>query len=111
MKKLYGIIAALILSVAGIAGIVFLSVQNYEVYLVLENEGIAVTDDSITRNLLQGEDEKADVRGTLYDMSETVYVRNGRLFLGEDKASVSAAYPLFVNEGSTLCSNKTKSIE
>ena len=52
MKKIYGIIAALVLSVAGIAGIVFLSVQNYEVYLVLENDGIAVTDDRITQNLL-----------------------------------------------------------
>ncbi len=105
MKKIYGIIAALVLSVAGIAGIVFLGVQNYEVYLVLENEGVAVTDDRITQNLLQAEDEEAlpeEVTASQYEMSDTVYEKNGKLYLGEDKAYMSSAYPLFVNEGSTL---------
>ena len=103
MKKIYGIIAALVLSVAGLAGIVYWSVQNYDVFLVLENEGIAITDDSLTRNLLQAsEDEneqRTDVVGSSYEMSETIYERNGKLYLGEDKANMSSAYPLFVNEG------------
>lgn len=101
MKRIYGIIAALILAVAGISGAVYLGTQNYEVYLVLENEGVAVTDDSITRNLLQSEDS-ADVSGKMYEMSETVYVKGSRLFLGEEKEALSSAYPLFVNAGSTL---------
>ena len=103
MKRIYGIIAALILSVAGISGAVYFGTQNYEVYLVLENEGVAVTDDSITRNLLQEQNEEGlTVEAKAYEMSETVYVKNGRLFLGEDKLSMSSAYPLFVNDGSTL---------
>lgn len=104
MKRIYGIIAALILSVAGISGAVYFGTQNYEVYAVLESEGVAITDDSITRNLLQDQsaEDGLTVDAKAYEMSETVYVKNGRLFLGEDKLSMSSAYPLFVNEGSTL---------
>ncbi len=104
MKRIYGIIAALILSVAGISGAVYFGTQNYEVYAVLESEGVAITDDSITRNLLQDQsaEDGLTVDAKAYEMSEMVYVKNGRLFLGEDKLSMSSAYPLFVNDGSTL---------
>ena len=102
MKRIYGIIAALILSVAGISGAVYFGTQNYEVYLVLENEGVAVTDDSISRNLLQDTPENLTVDAQAYGMSELVYLKNGRLFLGEDKLAMSSAYPLFMNDGSTL---------
>lgn len=108
MKKRSFIIAgAVAVLVIAVICSILLFQKDYDVYLILENDGFAITEETMTRtltskNLTKDTPDTTLVFGTAFAASDTVYERAGRLYLGEEKVALAMAYPLYVNAGTAL---------
>ena len=105
-KRLIAALCAGAVAVTAVTGAVIYS-NNYDVYTIVETAGVAVAGDDMLVNLT-GEkvnteaEEVKELESTAFEASETVYVRGGKLYLGENKVPLSSAYPFFVNDGSAV---------
>jgi hypothetical protein len=99
---IYFISAAVIIS-ALLAAVMIIRSQ-YEVYMIVNNEGYAVSRNDITKNLLNDAvtPGDADVEAVSFSLSDMIFERAGKLFIGEQKAPVNEIYPLFINDTSAI---------
>lgn len=98
-----GIVCAFLLSI--IVLIVFLIKNNqFSIYLILNNDGYMISQNDLTKNLLKENlsTSESAIEAVPFSISDIVYQKSGDLFVGEEKTSVNEAFPLFINNASTV---------
>jgi hypothetical protein len=103
------LITGLVLAFASIAvllAVIMIIRNQYSIYMVMNNDGYAVSRNDMTKNLLNetivpGE---ADIDATPFHISDVVYERAGNFFIGEGKTPLNDSYPLFINDSSAIMS-------
>ncbi|MBR2408195.1 MAG: hypothetical protein IKB07_04490 [Lachnospiraceae bacterium] len=104
-KRLIAIISVAAVAIATVVSATVLLKKEYTEYLIVESDGVAVTVDEMLRNLTGDkiEDETdLTLSGETFSASDTIYERKGKLYLGENKVPLQAAYPFFVNNQSAV---------
>ena len=104
MKKnriIIGIIYAILL-LAVIFAVVALNSDKFSTFLILNNDGYIVSENVLTRNLLDKslKVENADCDAVAFSTSDIIYEKSGDFYLGENKVPVNSIYPLFINNAS-----------
>ena len=82
---------------------IIISKNVYAAYLVLNHEGYMISKDEISKNLLNDnmDIETSDVAATPFSVSDIIYKKLGKYYLGDDRIPISNAYPLYINSAST----------
>ena len=95
---IYGLLAAAVLTV-----FLVIKLNVFTVYLVLNHDGYLISQDEISKKLFADslDTEVADYKLTPFSVSDIIYKRSGKYYLGEDKIPISKAYPLYINNGTT----------
>jgi hypothetical protein len=95
---------AIALAVVIAAVLLFAKFYQFQTIGFLENSTYILTDNVLTRNLMQDdiEPEKADVEPAKLEAMAPLYELAGNLYAGEQKSKLNTAYPLFVNDSAAL---------
>ncbi|HKL80146.1 MAG TPA: hypothetical protein VJ888_06885, partial [Mobilitalea sp.] len=108
MKKNRVIISIIyLLLLVTIIVVVIAARQNkYSTYLVMNNDGYLISQNVLTKNLLNDEIDfaSADCEGIPFYTSDIVYEKSGKYYLSDDKVPINDIYPLFINSASTTMS-------
>jgi len=95
---IYGLLAAAVLTV-----FLVIKLNVFTVYLVLNHDGYLISQDEISKKLFADSPDTAaaDYKLTPFSVSDIIYKKSGKYYLGEDKIPVSKAYPLYINNATT----------
>lgn len=87
-----------------IIAILIIRGNNYSVYLVVNNDGYVISTSDLTKNLLKDSinSDEADIKAVHFSISDTIYEKSGKLFLGDDRTPLNDSFPLFINNASTI---------
>lgn len=96
---LYFLVFTVLLSSIGIVRL-----NHYTTFLIMDNDGYAISKNSITKNLFTSSMslENEAYEAVAFNTSDIVYKKSSSYYMGEEKTKIEEAYPLFVNGGSTL---------
>jgi len=95
---IYGLLAVTALTV-----FLVIRLNVFSVYLVLNHDGFLISQDEISKNIFADslDTTAADYKLTPFSVSDIIYKRSGKYYLGEDKIPISKAYPLYINNATT----------
>jgi len=95
---------AIALAIVIVAALLFAKFYQLQIIGFLENSTYVLTDNQITRNLMQDdiEPKKASVEPEKLEAMAPLYELAGSLYAGEQKSKLNTAYPLFVNDSAAL---------
>ncbi|MCQ2506036.1 MAG: hypothetical protein MJ113_02535 [Lachnospiraceae bacterium] len=104
LKLAVSLITGLLIVVA----VIILTRDNYEVKLVISNDGAFVPEEGIYQNLVNydpnAEDGTNDIRLASCEAGNYLYEKGGKYYVGENSADteVSVSYPLYINDATAL---------
>jgi len=78
--------------------------SKYAVCLVVNNDGYFVSREDLKKSLFSDSPDmdSAKVKASAFSMSDIVFQKLGRFYMGEEKTPVNDSYPLFINNSSAL---------